>query len=403
MVSAQALRLYKERVCREIDRRQEELVDLATRIHQHPELRFQEQKASAWLCDFLRQGGFHIDKGICGLPTSFKATLYGGAGGPGVAILAEYDALEGLGHACGHNLIATAAVGAALALASLPERFPGRLIVLGTPGEEGGGGKVHLLEGGAFADADAAMMIHPGRENRVMMQSLCREGLEISFHGKAAHASSAPHQGINALDAVVLAYTALAALRQQLKPDVRIHGVITHGGDAPNIIPEFAQLKVFVRAADQGYMYDQVLPKVKACAEGAAQATGARLEIRSYVKPYISFRNNLPLAEAFAKNLMALGRQVSTAVPDALASTDMGNVSQVLPAVHPTIAHGERAATHTPEFARVAASVSGFRAMRDGAKALAMTALDLFYNEELMGRVKAEFAETKTLGQEAGA
>lgn len=385
------MRDLKRQVCELVDRRSGELWDLALRIHARPELRFQEKFASGALVDFLRAAGFAAQRGVCQLETAFRCELQGRPGGPTVALLAEYDALEGLGHACGHNLIAAMAAGAGAALAALGA-FPGRLVVLGTPGEEGGGGKVIMLERGGFAGVDAALMVHPGRENRVLSHFLCREALEFTFYGRAAHAASAPHEGINALDAAVLTYNGLSALRQHLKPDVRLHGVFTHGGAAPNIVPDYAAMRWFVRAADRDYLQGTVLPKVRACAEGAAQAAGARVEVRSYAPPYLGMRNNHALADAFRANLEFLGRAVVEPRPGGGGSSDIGNVSHRLPAIHPTIQIGAGLIGHTAEFAAAAASAGGRDGMLDGAKAMALTALDLFHDPDLMERVRAEFA-----------
>jgi amidohydrolase len=326
----------------------------------------------------LEENGFAVERGVGGLPTSFVATLAAQQAGPTVAFLAEYDALPGLGHACGHNLIGTASVGAALAVQSVLPELAGTVQVIGTPGEEGGGGKVYLVDAGAFDGVDAAMMIHPSSRSMTRRSSLTSYKVSIEFFGKAAHAAAKPDEGINALEAMILTFNGINAVRQHLRDDARVHGVITHGGEAPNIVPDYTAARFYVRAADTSYA-EQVLERVRACAEGAGQATGARLEFKEYAPRYETMIPNARLADLMEANMTALGIEVAApAADERMGSSDMGNVSQVVPALHPYIAIGpDEMGGHTVAFREAAASPAGHEGMVRAAKAMAMTAVDL--------------------------
>ena len=272
-----------------IDDSRQALIDLSKDIHSHPELNYQEHYSSSALAGFLESRDFQVERGVGGLETAFRATIPGGAGeGPTIAVLAEYDALPEIGHGCGHNLIAMAAMGAALGLQANAQDLPGRAVVIGTPAEEGGGGKIRLLEAGVFDGVDATLSSHPF-SNRTLIPtsaeageswSLAMVGFRYMYHGKAAHAAAAPEAGINALNSVIHLFTGIDALRQHLRDDVRIHGVITDGGMAPNVVPEFAAANFMLRCRDRRYLSDEVVGKVKQVAEGAASMTGARLEVQ---------------------------------------------------------------------------------------------------------------------------
>lgn len=368
------------------------LLSLSHQIHSNPEIRFQERKASKWLADILHQHGFKVQREIGGLETAFRAEYPGTKDGPTVALICEYDALEGLGHACGHNIIATMGLGGALALAPLMSDLPGKLVVVGTPGEEGGGGKVILLENGVFDDIDAALMIHPYPKNQAAGSSLARVAWDVEYKGTPAHAAASPHLGINALDAVRLAFNGIDALRQQVTSDVRIHGIITKGGDAPNIIPDNAAMRVFVRAADRSYLYDHLVPRLKGIFEGAGLMTRAKHQITEVAKPYENMLINQALATSFEKHAERIGRTVSPYDPSHFGgSTDMGNVSQVTPGLHAYIAISDSAQPHTAEFAEAAQSPRGDEAVLDGASILASITADLFTDLNLLDRVKTEF------------
>lgn len=379
----------KKRIAADVDGREFVLWALARRIHAHPEIGFQETKAAEWLAAFLERQGFRLERGICDTPTAFKATY--GKGQPVIGILAEYDALPKLGHACGHNIIATAAIGAGVAARHAVDATGGTVVVFGTPAEEGGGGKIVMAERGAFREIDAAMMIHPATEDRAGVLTLACVTLEVEFFGKAAHAAAHPHLGVNALDALVLAWNSLNALRQHLREGGRVHGIITDGGEASNIIPAHAAASLMVRARDDSQL-DDLLPRVLACFEGAARATGARLQHRWGSKRFASMRGNQALADTYVRNMALLGRSVLPPSPDYPFSTDMGNVSMLVPSVHPLLSIAPRGMSlHAPEFARAALSPAARTGMLDGAKAMAMTVADLLTQPDTLRRVREEF------------
>lgn len=356
----------------------------------------QEEKASAWHADVLEQAGFGVTRPYAGMPTSFRAELAGAGPGPTLALLVEYDALPDIGHACGHNLHGVMSTGAAIALAQCRSEWPGRLVVLGSPAEEGAvdgaGGKVVLASSGAFEGVDAAMMVHASTRNILSMPSLAREAFEITFRGKPAHAAAIPHEGINALDAALLTFNAVNALRQHVTQDVRIHGIITKGGVSPNIVPEYAEIRMYARAAEAGYL-DEVVEKVKNCARGAAHATGAKMGWRATAHPYKNMVTNEALAGVFAGALATLGAPLHSSPKRGSGSTDMGNVSQVVPSIHPYIAiTDDPVPGHSREFAACAVSPRGHDGLILGAKALALTALRVFCSPELVKTIKGEFA-----------
>jgi len=373
-----------------VDSASNELIDLAKRIHATPEIAFQELQASQWLADLLRRYGFKVEAGVADLPTAFRAELPGKTRGPVVAFLAEYDALPDIGHACGHNLICTAALGAGIGLAAVMNELPGKTLVLGTPAEEGGGGKVIMLEKGAFDGVDVAMMFHPASYTLTGRPSLASNRLKLKFLGKAAHAAATPDEGINALDAMIQTFVNIGLLRQQLRPDARVHGIITYGGAAPNIIPDRTEALFSVRATDRPYAED-VLKKVIGCAEAGAKGTGARLEYE-VKKGYEAIRPNTPLADTFAKHLKELGWPIDPPPSrNKMGSTDMGDVSQVIPAIHPYLTIGRDMAGHSIEFREAAHSTQGFKAMVTAAKAMALTGYDVLTQPDLMARVRDDF------------
>ncbi|HEX8969308.1 MAG TPA: M20 family metallopeptidase [Chloroflexota bacterium] len=400
-MSDEHVRHLKRRVCEVIDRRAAELIETADWIHAHPEIGHQEIEASRRLSGMLRAAGIPVEMGTAGMATAFKAELQGAhAARPRVAILAEYDALPGLGHGCGHNLIGTSAVGAGLALNEVVPELTGSIWVLGTPAEESAaqnsGGKVHMVNAGIFEDVDAAIMFHPGTETAVTLdRSLAARGFEFYFHGRAAHAAGAPEEGINALDAVVLLYNAISVLRQQVRSDVRIHGIILNGGAAANIIPDYAAIRYRTRADDSDYLAE-VVDRVIACAEGAARATGCRLEWTEYMPGYENTMPNKVLLELMSQNLRSLGAQVNNERRrSGRGSTDFGNVSRRVPGIEARIAITDQLDTpgHSIEFREAAGSERGRRAMLTAAKGLAMTAVDLLGNPEHLQRARAVFDE----------
>lgn len=374
---------------RAVDAHRAQLLELSHRLHANPELRFEEHRAAGWLCAALDEAGFSVERGVGGLPTAFRATLRGGGDGPKVALLCEYDALEGLGHACGHNLIATMSLGAALALAPRMRDLPGSLLVLGTPGEEGGGGKVILLEQGVFEGVDAALMLHPFDADVMGAAMLARVAWEVVYSGAPAHAAAAPHLGVNALDAVRLAFAGLDAMRQQVPPDVRIHGVISHGGDAPNIIPHRAAMKLFLRAGARDYLEQSLVPRAENVLRGAALMTGCTVAVEEIAKPYDNFVVNPALADRFRLHAERCDRRVEAVRDETAGSSDIGNVSQRLPCLHAFIAIDDEAKPHTVAFAEAARSERGDRAVVDGARILAGVALDLLRDPDVAAQVAA--------------
>lgn len=376
----------------------EEILEASHRIHERPEIRFTEHHASKILSDSLRGHGFEVRQQIADLDTAFTAEFVNRADGhvPTVAIFLEYDALEGLGHGCGHNTIAAAGLGAAIAvkrwLAAHPE-IPGRVLAVGSPAEEGGGGKAHLIESGVLSGVDAAMMIHPFGENIVRWPTLAREATDFAFTGTPAHAAAAPHEGNNALDAATLALNAIGLLRQQIRSDSRIHSIITDGGQAPNIIPERASIKTFVRSPDTSYLEQRLVPAVHNCARGAALATGTEVEIVESIPPYAAMRTDEVLAELISSTLHKLGRELNNErTEDGTGSTDMGNVSQVVPSAHPCLQLVPGIALHTHETAEAAASEAGDQVALDGAVLLATTTIELFVQPALLAEAAASFA-----------
>ena len=386
----------KASVIGEVDAHYQQLNELSLKIHANPELGFKETKAVTWLTQYLAENGFTIEEGICGLPTAFRGSY--GQGKPVIAILAEYDALPELGHACGHNLIATSAVGAAIASKPAIDQFGGSILIMGTPAEEIYGGKAIMADRGAFDNIDIAMMAHPGTHDTATTQALACQTLEVEFFGRAAHAAARPEMGINALEAMIQSFTAINSLRQHIKDSARIHGIITDGGEAANIVPGHSAGIFIVRAEDDTYL-DELKQKVTNCFVGAATATGARLEHRWGDISYAPMRNNPTLARLFKRNMEFLGRHLKLTDPDsAFGSTDMGNVSQLVPSIHPGVAIAPKdVAIHSPQFAAAAASATGSRGLCDAAKALAMTVTDLVSSPEIVIRIKEEFRLRKII------
>lgn len=395
---------YLAHVTRAIEALRQELVDISLDIHAHPELNYQEYHAAQVLADALERHGFQVERGVGGVATAFRATLQGGGGdGPTVALLAEYDALPGIGHGCGHNLIAMSNVGAGLGAKAALESLPGRLVVLGTPAEEGGGGKIRLLEAGVFEDVDVALSSHPSSNRTIIPADIPRDqswslamvGYRYAYHGKAAHAAVAPHEGVNALNAVIHLFTGIDALRQHLRDDVRIHGIITDGGKAPNVVPDFAAANFMLRARDRAYL-KHVVDKVRHVAEGAAQITGARLEVLPAHPLYENVRPNAVLAQTARANAEALGMAFEEAPPGwngGGASTDFGNVSQVVPAYYLRFAVSrEPVPGHSIAMAEAAKSGLAHDNALATAKVLALTACDLLARPELLAAARADFA-----------
>ncbi len=363
-------------------------------IHAHPELLNEETYAANLLSDELQRAGFQVERGVAGLPTAIRAIHPVRSEGPTVAILGEYDALPEIGHACGHNLIAAAGLGAAIALGALKSDLPGTVMFLGTPAEEGGGGKVVMVEQDVFEGIDAAIMFHPANHTMVAWGSLAISEVEIAFHGRPSHASAEPHKGINALDAVIQTFNGINALRQHVLDGARIHGIITNGGAKPNIVPEFASALFYVRAEDTSYR-DELLEKLRACAVGAAAATGATLDFHEIGRSYKALKANRPLEERFEEHLRNLGETIRPPESRMLGSTDMGDVSHVVPAIHPYLQIcDEQIAIHSRPFAEAAISERGQRAMLTAATALALTGADVLTDPDLVESMWNAFGTT---------
>ena len=368
----------KQRAAGAVRHDADRLVALSERVHAHPETAWQEHRSARWVGDALDEAGFAVTPAYLGVETAFLATY--GSGPFHVGLCAEYDALPGLGHACGHNLIAAIAVGAARALATVADETGLTIEVYGTPAEEGGGGKIELLDRGAFTGLDLAMMAHPAPVDVAEAEPFAVSHSHVAFHGKAAHAAAYPEQGVNAADAFTVAQVALGLLRQQLPPTVRVHGVMTNGGEAPNAIPALTEGRWYVRARSLAELAETE-EKVRRCFEAGALATGCTLLLEPESKPYAEFRTDPSALRAYTRNAEALGRVFDRESPARRmnrASTDMGNVSQVVPAIHPYVGIASLpAVNHQPEFAAHCVGGHAERALLDAATALAWTALDV--------------------------
>ncbi|MEY2449389.1 MAG: hypothetical protein QOH79_2865 [Acidimicrobiaceae bacterium] len=390
------LAAVKERLAAEVDKRADVLIDASHQIHAHPELCYEEHFAHDLLTGLLEAEHIDVERHAFDLDTAFIGRA-GSGDGPTIAVLCEYDALPGIGHACGHNIIGTAGLGAGVAAAALADELGGRVVILGTPAEEGGGGKELLAQRGAFDGVDAAMMVHPAGSDLVLMNVIAIHQMKVRYHGEAAHAAAFPHKGRNALDAAVLGYMNVAALRQHIKPNERIHGIFTHGGDKPNIVPSFAAAEWYVRSPTLKSL-EKLKPRVVACLEAGALAAGCEMEIEWQDPAYADMVDNHTMLDLYAANAATTGRTLldpSVVGENVVGSTDMGNVSYVVPSIHPMIkvAPGHLS-IHTPEFAEYTASADGDQAVIDGAKAMAMTVADLWLQPDVLARAKEEFANS---------
>jgi amidohydrolase len=389
-----------ERAVKAIDDRRADLIALSLSLHAEPEIAYQEHRSSARLADFLGANGFAVQRPYKDVETAYRGDAAGATAGPTVAILTEYDALPDIGHACGHNLIAMMGTGAAIGVRAVLDEIPGRLAAIGTPAEEGGGGKVALVRAGGFADVDVAMMCHPSSRTLSGRTSLASNRVDVEFYGKAAHAAAQPDRGINALDGVIQTFNNVNAMRQQLRPEARIHGIITSGGSAANIIPEYAMAKFSVRALDRRYQ-QEVLKRFIACAEGAAAATGTRLTVTVHENSgYENMVPSQPLAERWAAHMRALGQSVQVTLDDErMGSTDMGNVSQILPAIHPYVGIApEGTPGHSTAFRDAAATPVAHENALFAAKALALVGIEALTDPALLQRARADFEERRKQG-----
>ena len=376
-----------------IDKYSDEFKKISEEIWNNPELDFNEHKAHTLLTNFLEGKGFNVERSYLGMQTAFRAT-FGDSTGPNVCVICEYDALPEIGHACGHNLIAEAGIAAALGIKAALEEHgtpKGLLTVMGTPAEEGGGGKIKLIEKGAFENIDVAMMVHPSPANIVKSKTLSVMRLGVTFHGKAAHAAAFPWEGVNALDAAVMAYNNISVLRQQMKPTWRVHGIISNGGAKPNIIPELTKMEYYLRALTKGEVKD-LYSKAMACYEAAAKATGCTVEVMETTPFYEDVVANPTLSDLYESNAGNLGVVFEkTDVPR--GSTDMGNVSYVVPSIHPMykIGDGTRR-NHTREFTAITNTPEAHQNTLTAAKAMSMTVVDVLTNPTVLEQIKKEFA-----------
>jgi len=374
-----------------------QLIELSHRIHTHPELGFEEERAAQWMCETMADAGFAVERGICGMPTAFIARA--GSGPLHIAICAEYDCLPGIGHACGHNIIAASSAGAAIAAAMVADEVGLTITLLGTPAEEicNAGGKILMLERGAFGGVHAAMMVHPASVDISAPSIIAAAMFDVHYTGKEAHASAFPELGINAADALTVAQTAVGLLRQHIRDSDRIHGIVTKGGEAPNIVPAHTSARYMVRAQTLGKL-EALIPKVHRCFEAGAIATGCSYEIAGGDKPYAEMRHDHDLVSLYRRNAEALGRSFIDPDPKTqvagqqramgAGSTDMGNVSLRLPAIHPLIGiNSFPAVNHQPEFTAACATPDADRAIVDGAIAMAWTAIDIANDKTLCERL----------------
>ncbi len=378
-----------------IDAHRNLLLEISHSIHANPEENYAEHHAHEILTTALEGLDFSVRRGAYGLPTAFEALK--GSNGPNIAVFCEYDALPGIGHACGHNIIAAAGLGAAVGAAAVVDAIGGRISVLGSPAEEGGGGKVFMIERGALEGVDAAMMIHPADVDLRWMTTIAVQQIQVTWHGEAAHAAAHPWDGRNALDAAVLGYMNVAALRQHIRPEERVHGVFTDGGEKPNIVPATASMHWFIRAANPQRL-EALKPRVLSALTAGATATGCTVAYEWLEPAYADLLRNPAFEDLYATNSLNLGRVV-VEPGDAgavVGSTDMGNVSYVVPSIHPMVSVAPRGVgIHTAGFAEFAASPTGDAGVIDGAKAMAMTIVDLWTSPAALESVTSAFAATK--------
>jgi amidohydrolase len=368
----------------------EALIELSHRIHAHPETVFEEVQAAEWTATQLADAGFTIETGVADLPTAYVATA--GSGPLTIGICAEYDALPGIGHACGHNVIASAAIGAGLALAPLADDLGITLKVFGTPAEEGGGGKIIMLDKGVFAGVHAAMMVHPAPTEMDRMPCLAVSHVDVHYHGKAAHASAFPELGINAADALTVAQTAVGLLRQHIRQSDRIHGIVTYGGEAPNVVPAETTGKWYIRSATLDELAE-LEPKVHRCFEAGALATGCTVDIEEQSPKYSEMRDDAELRAIYKTNAQQLGREfpeLGEFGDKIVGSTDMANVSLAIPTIHPMLGLGcFPVSNHQPEFAAFCATPTADKAALDGATAMAWTVVDIATTSSVRDRLLA--------------
>lgn len=398
-MSIKDIKSFQDKIINEIENRRDEYINISHNIHEYAEIGNEEVLSSKLLIGTLEKEGFVVEKALAGHPTSFIARKKSSKNsGPTIGYLAEYDALPGLGHACGHNIIGTASTAAAIALSKFIDEIGGEILVLGTPAEEGcekGSAKASFVKQNLLHGIDACLMVHPGNKTSVTTKSLANNPIEFEFIGKSAHAASAPEKGINALDGVIQLFNGINALRQHVTDDVRIHGIITDGGSAPNIVPNYAKAKFYIRANTRETC-DLVTEKIKNIAKGAALITGSNVNVRFFQNQIDDFLINKRFDEIFIDNLKILGINIESIPAAGIGSTDAGNVSQVVPTIQPIIKIGDNSLVgHTPEFREAAKSKKGDEALVIASKALALTGLTLLTDENKLLEIKEEFNQSK--------
>ncbi|WP_225742998.1 M20 family metallopeptidase [Marinilactibacillus sp. Marseille-P9653] len=383
---------YTENIQELIQSVSPELRKLSEYIYDHPELGHEEFLSSKAHVELLEKHGFEVEYPYLGIDTAFKAVYKGKGEGPTIAYLSEYDALPGIGHGCGHNLLGATDTGAGIVLSKLVDQVGGTVIVLGTPAEETNGDKVTMVEAGTFDDIDVAFCTHPSDGYYASGTSMAMEAIEFRFHGKTAHAAASPFEGKNALDACLNTFNNINALRQQLHPSARVHGVIKQGGEAANIIPDFTRAEFYVRAMDMPYL-NELKQKVIQCAEAGALAADCKMEWGHYEASYQNLITNKTLSEKYNENMRRLGIEMDTEEKDSMGSMDMGNVSQVVPAINPyfEISNGNSVTAHTVEFREYTKTEPAYEGMEKTIAAFTQTALDLIMDKQLLADVKAEF------------
>lgn len=373
-----------------------DLVEISKDLYDNPELGDEEYESMERLVNYLRDHQFEVETGIVNRPTAFRAEFNSGQPGPTIAYLAEYDALPGIGHGCGHNLIATIGVGAGVLLSKFTEDIGGKVIVLGTPAEETNGAKVPMSEEGIFNDIDVAMMVHPAGASSESGASLAMDAIRFSFTGKSSHAAASPEEGINALDGVIQLFNGVNALREHVPTDVKMHGIISEGGKAANIVPDKAVADFYIRSKERSTL-NEVVKKVKDITNGTALMTGASVEISNYELSYDNMITNKPLSDRFTKNLEMYSNEPVNSADDASGSLDMGNVSHVVPAIHPYVSLNDPDLIfHTTEFADKTITKDGQKAIANGVLSLAQTGMDVIKDKQLLAAIKEEFVKNQS-------
>ncbi|MDI6707366.1 MAG: M20 family metallopeptidase [Bacillota bacterium] len=373
----------------------QELVEVSEFILENPELGYEEFMACKAHVDLLKKHGFEVEEEYMGIKTAFKAVYDSGKPGPAIAYLSEYDALPGIGHGCGHNLLGTTNTGAGIALSKLLKDYCGKVVVYGTPAEETSGAKVEMTEKGAFDEIDIAIEVHPSDKHYMSGASLAMQAIQFTYRGRAAHAAADPEHGINALDAAINTFNNINALREHIKSSSRIHGIITEGGKAANIVPELAIAQFYVRATTKTYL-EELVEKVKNCARGAAMAAGAELEISNYEASYDNLVTNKILSETYTKWLREVGVERIEGPRESFGSLDVGNVSHIVPTIHPYFGICEKeTAGHTREFAQATKTPLAYDSMVKTMAAMVLTAVEVITDKDLLARIRDEFNSTR--------